>query len=300
MKGQTHVVETELAEPEGDGLNPNAPDLGPYKKATFYKDGLFSTVFKAAAKDLVDEKGGAFANFVALKVTTPSAMSPPHNSEREIRILKEASSEFVIRLLSTLRQPGGRLVLVFPFMPVDLETLIRDASLDQAHTRSIFRDLFKALSHLHSLNIIHRDVKPSNILLRSRSGPAYLADFGIAWSPNDAASEPAQNKITDVGTTSYRPPELLFGYAAYDTSLDLWAAGCTVAEMVRPSHRAVFDAGDLGSELALISSIFLTLGTPNEEQWPVRIFHQYCTKPLTHDAFCSQSNSFRIGVKCDL
>jgi serine/threonine protein kinase len=270
LKHQALAVETGFAEPEGDGLNLNAPDVGPYKKVTFHKVGLFSTIFKAAATECVSENGEARSELVALKVTTPSAMTPPHNSEREARILKEARSERVIQLRSMLWQPGGRLVLVFPFMPVDLETLIQKSSLDQAHARDIIRDLFGALSHIHSLHIIHRDVKPSNILLSSKHGPAYLADFGISWSPNDPASEPAQNKITDVGTTSYRPPELLFGYTAYDTSLDLWAAGCTVAEMVRPTHRSIFDAGDLGSELALIKSIFSTLGTPTEEVWPVR------------------------------
>lgn len=271
LKQQAHAAENELAEPAEHGLDPNAPDLGPYKNATFYKDGLFSTIFKAAAQDPLSDKPGTLSNLVALKVTTPSAMTAPHNSEREARILQEARSESVVRLLSTLWQPGGRLVLVFPFMPIDLERAMENSALDQRVAKGIFRDILKALSHLHSLNIIHRDVKPSNILLRSEQGPAYLADFGIAWSPNDSASEPAQNKITDVGTTSYRPPELLFGYSAYGTSLDLWAVGCTVAEMVRPSHQQIFDAGDLGSELALIKSIFSTLGTPNEELWPVRI-----------------------------
>jgi serine/threonine protein kinase len=200
-------------------------------------------------------------------------MTPPHDSEREARILQEARSEFVIPLLSKLWQPGGRLVLVFPFMPIDLETLMRRSSLDPNDVRGIARDLFKGLAHVHRQGIIHRDVKPSNILLRSKRGPAYLADFGIAWSPNDPTSESAQNKITDVGTTSYRPPELLFGYSAYDSSLDLWAAGCAVAEMIRPNHKSVFDSGDLGSELALIRSIFETLGTPNENLWPVRHAH---------------------------
>ena len=250
-------------------LDPDAPDLGPYKKATFYRNGLFSAVFKGGVPDPIDDKGGGLSNLVALKVTTPSAMTPPHNSEREARILQEARSESIIKLLSTLWQPGGRFILVFPFMPIDLERLMQRSMLEQANARDIIRDLFRALSHLHSLNIIHRDIKPSNILLRSRNGPAYLADFGIAWSPNDSASEPAPNKITEVGTTSYRPPELLFGYSAYETPLDLWAAGCTVAEIVRPNHRSLFDGGDLGSELALIRSIFSTLGTPNEELWPV-------------------------------
>jgi serine/threonine protein kinase len=285
LKREIHIVETEQNEPENLGLNPNAPDLGPYKNVTFYKDGLFSTVFKATAKDVVNDNGEARPDLVALKVTTPSVMMPPHNSERESRILQEARSESVIRLLLTLWQPGGRLVLVFPFMPVDLETLMRNSTLDQVTLRCIARDLFRALAHIHSLDIIHRDVKPSNILLRSKSGPAYLADFGIAWSPTDSASEQAQNKITDVGTTSYRPPELLFGYTAYETSLDIWAAGCTVAEMVQPSHRTIFDSGDLGSELALIKSIFSTLGTPDEESWPVGIPEKTFYPSLLIDTF---------------
>jgi serine/threonine protein kinase len=288
LRRECQVVQTVLEEPEGESLNPNAPDLGPYEKATFHKHGLFSTIFKAAPKARVDE-GGSSSSLVALKVTTPSTMTAPHNSEREAMILQETRSYHVIRLLSTLWQSGGRLVLVFPFMPVDLDTLMQNSSLQQAHARGIIRDLFGALSHLHSLNIIHRDVKPSNILLQSQNGRAYLADFGIAWSPTYSASEPAEQKITDVGTTSYRPPELLFGYAAYDTSLDLWAAGCTVAEMVQPNHRSIFDAGDLGSELALIKSIFSTLGTPDEELWPVRTSQKKEASVLSANDMFSQS-----------
>lgn len=270
-KRDVHAVEYELTEVEGDGLNPHGPNMGPYEKATFYKDGLFSTIFKATAKAPIDDNSRALSNLVALKVTPPFAMTAPHNSEREVRILQEARCESVIQLLATLWQPGGRLVLVFPFMPIDLETLLNCSPIEEEHSRGMIRDLCTALSHIHSRGIIHRDVKSSNILLKSKNGPAYLADFGIAWSPNDSASEPNQKKITDVGTTSYRPPELLFGYTSYNTSLDLWAAGCTVAEIVRPSHTSLFDAGVLGSELALIKSIFSTLGTPNEELWPVSI-----------------------------
>lgn len=84
--------------------------------------------------------------------------------------------------------------------------------------------------------------------------------------PGDAASEPPNRKIIDVGTTCYRPPELIFGNTAYDCSLDLWAAGCVVAECL--TGKTLFDAGALRSELALIQSIFRTLGTPNDETWP--------------------------------
>lgn len=128
-------------------------------------------------------------------------------------------------------------------------------------------------------------MKPSNILLASPTEPAYLADFGIAWSPHDVSSEKADQKITDVGTTCYRAPELLFGQRAYDASIDLWAAGCVVAEIVRSifstadkqSHKewTLFDAGALGSELALVKSIFETLGTPTESTWPVSSFFPF-------------------------
>lgn len=197
-------------------------------------------------------------------------MSPPHNSEREVRILRTAASAHIIPLYESFWQPGGRLILTFPFMPFDLSGLLAQDTLTPSAARSCLRDVFAALSHLHALRIIHRDVKPSNILLRTPAGPAYLADLGIAWAPDDAASEPASRKITDVGTTAYRPPELLFGNTAYGCALDLWAAGCVVAEVVGRRREPLFDAGELGSELALIRSIFMSLGTPTVEVWPVR------------------------------
>lgn len=150
----------------------------------------------------------------------------------------------------------------------------------------ILHGLFCALAHIHSKGIIHRDIKPANILINSLSGTPCLADFGIAWSPDDPASEPPNQKITDVGTTCYRPPELLFGHKAYGPEIDLWAAGCVVAECVRrgpwdsekstwlieDAKWSLFDAGELGSELALVKSIFETLGTPTNETWRVSSF----------------------------
>ncbi|MCJ1229960.1 hypothetical protein MMC12_006631 [Toensbergia leucococca] len=236
--------------------------IGPYRTAVFHEHGLFSTVYRAR-----DPSG----NVVALKVTTPSQMTAPHNSIREARILERAAHKDIIPLLSTFRQAGGRFVLVFPFLPMDLNCYLRRHSTSPSHIKSHLYSIFSALSYLHSLGIVHRDIKPSNILLASPAGPAYLVDFGIAWMPGDAASEPADRKIIDVGTTSYRPPELLFGSTHYGSSLDLWAAGCVVAEAVMSHEGTLFDSGPLGSDLALIQSIFKTLGTPTSETWPVRL-----------------------------
>ena len=241
--------------------------IGRYTNAQHYADGLFSEVFKAIDPGIAatDESVG---QLVALKMTVPDMMTPPHDSKREARILQEARGDHIVPLLDSFQQSGGRFVLIFPFLPYGLDSLLQAGGLDVSTKRSILTDLFSGLAHLHQLGMIHRDIKPSNILLNSPRGSAYLTDFGIAWSPSDAASEPADDKILDVGTTCYRPPEVLFGYGAYGTSLDMWAAGCVAAQVVHLNSKTLFDAGDLGSELALIRSIFETLGTPDLDVWP--------------------------------
>ncbi|CAO2654129.1 Nn.00g108620.m01.CDS01 [Neocucurbitaria sp. VM-36] len=195
-------------------------------------------------------------------------MEPPHNSKREASILKIAASSRVLPLLDTFQEDGNRFVLVFPFLRYDFSDLLRDRKLSKKQIQACLKDLFSALGYIHGQGVIHRDIKPSNILLKSLDGPAYLSDFGIAWAPDSSGTEAADSKITDVGTTCYRPPELLFGNKQYDCSLDLWAAGCTVAEALDPGHETLFDSGELGSDLALIQSMFKKLGTPNLDVWP--------------------------------
>ena len=238
--------------------------IGQYSRVVHYEEGLFSTIYKASGKD---------GRTVALKVTRPASMSPPHNTEREIRILRAAATDRgIIPLLDTFHESGGRVIIVFPFFPHDLDLLFhRHHKLSLAQVKSHLRDLFRGLAHIHSLGIIHRDIKPSNILLNSPEGPAYIADFGISWMDGIGA-EPTDKKMTDVGTTRYRPPELLFGDTKYGTELDLWAAGCTVAESLKRGE-ALFDAGPVGSELSLIQSIFSTLGTPDLHIWPASNLH---------------------------
>lgn len=246
-----------------DGGVAQGQQIGPYSNAIYHQSGIFSTIYKAKDPD---------GSLIALKLTTPSQATPPHNPLREARILKRIWHPSIIPLLSAASLADGMYLLVFPFYPLSLESLLQK-HIQPTHpplkTASYLRGIFSALAHIHSLGIIHRDVKPSNILLASPVGPAYLADFGIAWMPGEEATEPSDQKITDVGTTSYRPPELLFGYSSYGCSLDLWAAGCVVAEVFSRPRQTLFDSGALGSELALIQSIFMALGTPTPDMWPV-------------------------------
>ncbi|KAF1809063.1 serine/threonine-protein kinase pctaire-3 [Eremomyces bilateralis CBS 781.70] len=246
---------------------PEAIHIGKYVNAVHFRDGLYSDVYKAPNRT---EK----PKMVALKVTYPSAMQPPHNSEREIRILRAAASEHVVSLLDVFRDSAGelagtRLVLVFPLLRYDLDHALRHKLVQEDQAKQHLKHVLSALDWIHNLGMIHRDVKPSNILLQNPSGPAYLADFGVAWYEKDPSSEPSDHKILDVGTTHYRPPELLFGNSKYTKAIDLWAAGCVLAEIasIKSDLQPLFDCTE-GSELCLISSIFQSLGTPTADTWP--------------------------------
>ncbi|KAL4895836.1 cell division protein kinase [Aspergillus ambiguus] len=264
----THSEAPIISSPEQvhDDFNPekwgSGEKIGPYRSCLPHFEGIHSSIYKSQSDD---------GTLIAVKVTVPHLLTAPHDAKVEVRLLREAASPHVVPLLDALNIDGGRLILVFPFLRYDFEHLLRRDMLTAAQTKSHLRDMFHALQHLHELGIIHRDIKPSNILMNSPDGPAYLADFGIAWKEGYNASEPAAEKITDVGTTCYRPPEILFGYRGYNVALDLWAAGCVVAEAVGVGHKQLFDSGPVGSDLSLIHSIFVTLGTPDAETWPVRV-----------------------------
>jgi len=217
-----------------------------------------------------------------LKVITETRDIEPHNPSREVKILHQISHSSIIKLIETSKDDNGRLILVFPYMPLTLESVIASKNLKPSEILSIFKDLFSALDHLHTLRIIHRDIKPSNLLLASASGPAFLADFGTAWHPIlSVLDEPVDYKVLEVGTGCYRAPEALFGNRSYGTSLDIWATGAMLAECLRTPPKPLFESRDPsedGNQLGLILSIFKTLGTPTKETWPEAV--HFSTPPF--------------------
>ncbi|XP_018424675.1 PREDICTED: cyclin-dependent kinase 7 [Nanorana parkeri] len=227
-----------------------------YEKLDFLGEGQFATVYKARDKNT--------DKIVAIKKIKLGHRAEANDginrtALREIKLLQELSHPNIIGLLDAFGHKSN-ISLVFDFMETDLEAIIRDTSLvlTPAHIKSYVLMTLQGLEYLHHLWILHRDLKPNNLLL-DENGVLKLADFGLAKS----FGSPNRVYTHQVVTRWYRSPELLFGSRMYGVGVDMWAVGCILAELLL---RVPFLPGD--SDLDQLTRIFETLGTATEDQWP--------------------------------
>lgn len=178
---------------------------------------------------------------------------------REIKLLHELHHPNVIGLLDVFGHKSN-VSLVFDFMDTDLEIIIKDPKivLTPGNVKAYMIQTLQGLEYLHLNWILHRDLKPNNLLVNSQ-GILKIGDFGLA----KFFGSPSRVNTNQVVTRWYRSPELLFGARQYATGVDIWAVGCILAELLL---RVPFLPGE--SDLDQLTKIFQALGTPNEEIWP--------------------------------
>ncbi|NXU65883.1 CDK5 kinase, partial [Horornis vulcanius] len=127
--------------------------------------------------------------------------------------------------------------------------------------QSFMYQLLKGLAFCHSRNVLHRDLKPQNLLI-NRNGELKLADFGLAR----AFGIPVRCYSAEVVTLWYRPPDVLFGAKLYSTSIDMWSAGCIFAELAN-AGRPLFPGNDVDDQLKRIFRYPWEWGTPGWTLW---------------------------------
>ncbi|KAJ5225852.1 hypothetical protein N7468_007077 [Penicillium chermesinum] len=243
-----------------------------YQKIEKIGEGTYGVVYKARELNHPNR-------IVALKKIRLEAEDEgvPSTAIREISLLKEMQDPNIVQLFNIVHADGHKLYLVFEFLDLDLKKYMEalpvseggrgkalpDGStmtlgLGDAMVKKFMAQLVEGIRYCHSHRILHRDLKPQNLLI-NREGNLKLADFGLAR----AFGVPLRTYTHEVVTLWYRSPEILLGGRQYSTGVDMWSVGAIFAEMC--TRKPLFP-GD--SEIDEIFKIFRILGTPDEETWP--------------------------------
>ena len=197
----------------------------------------------------------------------------------------------ILPVLDYLVENGHSYLIMRYIDGMGLDKRIQDARgpLPIRETRAIARDVLGALGFAHSQNVIHRDVKPSNVLLEDGKR-AFLMDFGIAVARN-SANERRLTQYGDVlGTILYMSPEQMRNSREVTPASDIYSFGCMLYEML--TGEVVFDPENRASNLELRQMIYNQLpqsprvfrpDTPPELEWVT----MRCLAKLPEDRFPS-------------
>ncbi|XP_053327325.1 cyclin-dependent kinase 15 isoform X1 [Spea bombifrons] len=216
-------------------------------------EGSYATVYKGISR--------INGQLVALKVISMKAEEGvPFTAIREASLLKGLKHANIV-LLHDIIQTKETLTFVFEYVHTDLSQYMTQhpGGLLPYNVRLFMFQLLRGLAYIHHQHILHRDLKPQNLLI-SYLGELKLADFGLAR----AKSIPSQTYSSEVVTLWYRPPDVLLGATDYSTDLDIWGAGCIFIEMLQ-GYPAFSGVSDIFEQLEKIWSV---IGTPTEDSWP--------------------------------
>ena len=182
---------------------------------------------------------------------------------REAALLKAIRHENVIDLREILIRRGS-IVFVLELCSCNLRQYIGELQSQSAKTmehrqlRSYMRQILSAVSFFHDRRILHRDMKPDNILIDDSREIIKIADFGMA--------RPFTSHRSYTGrcvTAWYRPPEIILGDNQYGPAVDIWSTGCILAEMIN-----LYPVFRCNTEFECLILAFQSLGTPTDAEWP--------------------------------
>jgi serine/threonine protein kinase len=194
--------------------------LGPYIVTDFIGQGGMGQVFKGVHQVMGRE---CAIKVLPLNKSTPDAIS---NFIREIRTQAQLDHPNLVRAFDAGRESNTHYLVVEYVPGVDLRRLIRtQGRLTQRQAASVILQAARGLDYAHKRGLVHRDVKPGNILVTTE-GTAKVSDLGLAGFIYEAANDPRAGKI--VGTADYLAPEQISRPGEVSHLVDIYSLGCTM------------------------------------------------------------------------
>ena len=184
---------------------------------------------------------------------------------RELKILRLLNHKNIIRIKS-IQLPRSsedleEIYVISELMETDLSSIIKSPQpLTDEHCQFFLYQLLRGLKFMHTACILHRDLKPRNLLVNSNCD-LKICDFGLA-RPNVPELRVKSTQMTDyVATRWYRAPEVLLAYKKYSAAMDMWSVGCIFSELLL--RKPLLPGTDANQQIDLI---FTLLGTPTDEE----------------------------------
>ncbi|CAH1795883.1 unnamed protein product [Owenia fusiformis] len=244
-------VTTVVATP---GQGPDRPQEVSYTDTKVIGNGSFGVVYQAKLCDSSEH--------VAIK----KVLQDKRFKNRELQIMRKLEHVNIVKLKFFFYSSGEKkdevyLNLVLEYVPETVYRVARHYSkLKQTipiiYIKLYMYQLLRSLAYIHQLGVCHRDIKPQNLLIDPQTGVLKLIDFGSAKVL--VRGEP---NVSYICSRYYRAPELIFGATDYTSQIDVWSAGCVLAELLL--GQPIFP-GDSGVDQLV--EIIKVLGTPTREQ----------------------------------
>lgn len=220
-----------------------------YNKLEKLGEGTYGMVFKGK-----DKNTGKFVAIKEMKLDQEDE-GVSSTTLREISILKKMDHPNIVSLVDTFVQ-GTQLTIVLEYLDMNIRDYMRKpGKIDPKLVKSYAFQLLAGTYYLHTHRVIHRDIKPDNLLI-NHDGYLKICDFGLSRF----FTIPIQQYTENIVTLWYRPPEILLHNQIYEISADIWSVGCCLVEI---ATKTPLFPGD--SILDQVHRIFSVFGSPTPE-----------------------------------